>query len=80
MSTMLMKKMRPYSSLFLRPIASKLQVEVEGYKLSPNFEINTYGVSGTIQLKKKKHQKHEKQDLNNFSATNLMDPSLDAHN
>lgn len=80
MSTYLLRKMRPFSSLILRPYASKLQIEVEDYKISPNFEINTFGVSGTIQLKKKKSKQNKKPDANNFSATNLMDPSLDAKN
>ncbi|TNV88198.1 hypothetical protein FGO68_gene7808 [Halteria grandinella] len=54
-----------------------MQIEVEDYKISPNFEINTYGVSGTIKLKKKKGKITES---SNFSALNIMDPSLDAKN
>jgi hypothetical protein len=46
--------LREYSSLILKPPGNKMQIEVEGYKVSPKFEINTYGVSGTLQLKKNK--------------------------
>lgn len=77
MSTYLLKKLRPNSSIFIRPYASKVQIEVEDYKISPNFEINTYGVSGTIKLRKKKGKTTE---ASNFNALNLMDPSLDAKN
>jgi len=53
-STLLSKTVKPFSSVFIRPIASKMQIEVDNYKQSKFFEINTFGVSGVVALKRKK--------------------------
>ena len=53
-STLLSKTVKPFSSVFIRPIASKMQIEVDNYRRSNFFEINTFGVSGVVAMKRKK--------------------------
>lgn len=71
-STFLNKSIKPFSSVFIRPIASKLQVEVDNYHKSKYFDINTYLVSGVVSLKKKK--------LGKPGPGTIMDPALDSEN
>jgi hypothetical protein len=53
MSTLLNKTLKPFSSVLIRPIASKMQIKVDNYEPSKYFEINTYGVSGVVELKRR---------------------------
>ena len=64
-------KLLPFSSLFIKPNESKMQIKVDEYQRSNHFEINTFGVSGSIKLKKQRRKRRKE----HFS--NCVDPSLD---
>ena len=66
--------MNPFSSVFFTPNSTKLQVALDGYKESKSFHINTFGVSGTLKIKKLKEKNSH---MNKEEPYNLVDPSLD---
>jgi hypothetical protein len=62
-------------------MSSKLQIEVEDYEKSQAIEINTYGVSGIVKLKKKKTAAaRDQSNGQDTSRNNLMDVVLDSKN
>ena len=62
--------------MFFTPNSTKLQVALDGYKESKSFHINTFGVSGTLKIKKLKEKK-KKNEEGKEEPYNLVDPSLD---
>jgi hypothetical protein len=68
------RTIRPFTSIILRPISPKMQVMVEGYDISFPFEITTIGVSGEIELVRKKKYNQAAHD---GAELQLMEESLD---